>query len=243
VSDLMYFDDVGDHQHRLLRTAGVTASDGSHAHVWYVPVDMDLGGGRMVRANTLLMSSYDGAHSHALAGDSTAKDGAHLHGVPMGGGRLMASSSDGQHDHMLLVSRTGSVGMHPHVLEIGGKQLTSLMPADILALLAASDAGSIDEPVLRSSLEGAAIYHKGERVSHHKSLTEAGACMAALTLILRSGLDVNLDMDNVRASGWLVKLGLELVVAKRLETLQQEKSSGGGIGDKMARALETLGRD
>jgi hypothetical protein len=139
MSDLRYFDDVGAHGHILLRDQMATTSSGNHMHVWAVMSEIKVGD-RTLKANSLITSSYDGAHEHALTDDGTrtALDGEHRHAVDLFG-RTFGTMKDAPHSHETLVTRVGSAGPHQHILEIGGQTLRSLSVSEIVALLDMED--------------------------------------------------------------------------------------------------------
>lgn len=237
MSDMLFLDDVGDHGHLLLRSVATTASDGRHAHVWYVPDELEVGE-RKLSAGSLIFSMYDGAHTHALEDEMAVAGGDHRHGVPLMG-RIWATEEDGMHSHELLVKRTGSAGAHTHILEIGGMRLESLMPADIVRMQMEHDEeeeDEMEEPVMRASRKGAAIYLKGKKLCQHDELRDAGKCMAARTLMIRNRLLFELDDENLEKTGWLLEAGVKHIAAKRLTAMK------GSFGGGLARALETLGR-
>jgi len=146
MSDLKYFDDVGEHSHTLIRAMNATSSSGSHMHIWAVNEEVMIGPDTKLPAMSLILSGYDGAHDHTLAegGMRTNVDGTHRHGVRIRGMQL-GTEKDGAHDHELVVSRVGSVGPHQHALVFGNTTLLSLMPSDILALLAAEMADELED--------------------------------------------------------------------------------------------------
>jgi hypothetical protein len=215
MSDLRFFDDVGEHGHRLLRNQKATASGGSHMHLWAVTADIELGD-RKIRAGSLILSSWDGAHDHDMSADglSLSSNGAHRHAVRLPGGRVEGTSKDGAHDHLVLVQRTGSGGPHVHELSVGGVALKSLTVADFLRLLAEEDAGEsdMDDEVLFSLTPDPGCVHEDE--------AEKVACATVLMLERVTGKTVYGGPHN----------HVTPVVTK-------------GVNDKMLNALERLSQE
>jgi hypothetical protein len=130
-------DKVGAHAHgNILRDVKQTSSDGNHPHVWLVEQDMAVGE-NVIKAPFLLMSDYDGAHSHPIdeSGLYTVDGaGAHRHAVHFPGGTVVATEEDGAHAHEVHVQDTPWDGQHVHVLKVGTLSLTSLTGPAIAAL-------------------------------------------------------------------------------------------------------------
>ena len=189
MSDLRLFDDVGEHGHRLLRNENATNSSGNHMHVWAVLEELTVGD-RKIPANSLIISSYDGAHDHALSADglSMANSGPHRHAVRLPGFRTEGTAKDGDHDHLVLVQRSGMGGPHSHALTINKVTLNSLMVVDFLRIFAeedeeGSDGGEVESAEIMFSL-------RPDEGCVHKADGEEITCQVALLLERVTGMPV-----------------------------------------------------
>ncbi len=217
MSDLRLFDDVGEHGHKLLRNQNATNSSGSHMHVWTVLQELSMGD-RRIPANSLIISSWDGAHDHNLSADglSIAESGPHRHAVRLPGFRTEGTAKDGAHPHLVLVQRTGVGGPHTHALTVGGVTMNSLMVEDFLRLFAEEDAGggapNSDDEIAFSLRPDAGCVHETE--------AEKIACETALLLERVTGMSVFGGPHNQG----------DAIVTK-------------GVNDKMLNALERLAQE
>lgn len=192
MSDLRYFDDVGEHGHMLLRDQGATNSSGSHWHVWHITQELTIGN-RSVAPNGLLVTSFDGSHDHELSEDglSMPEGGQHRHSVRLPGGKRVGTAKDGLHVHSVYVQGTGRDGSHPHVLTVGGVAMTSLMTAEFLELLLLEEAGMQIE--LRELDSGGLVVTKKQVdvcYHAHNELEKARECAVGHALELFTGLPV-----------------------------------------------------
>ena len=191
MSDLDYFDDVGEHGHALIRSQSATNASGSHMHVWHIPVEVPLSGGRRIREDSLLISGYDGAHDHSISEDglSIPASGAHRHMVRLGGKNL-GTAKDGPHTHVVHVRRTGTDGSHPHVLQLGELALASLLTADFLRLMKMEEDEDDVELELRSAPEGHFVYKGAQPLCCHADESAARLCFGVKALEKSTGLTV-----------------------------------------------------
>ncbi|HEU01428.1 hypothetical protein LCGC14_0273350 [marine sediment metagenome] len=145
----------GMHWHEADREAGQTlpGEPSWHRHVFLVTDEMELEGGAVIPAGSLIFTELDGGHPHAIAegGNATEEDGPHGHAVrillPSGEVLELATTEGGAHPHQLMVRRTGLDGLHGHDLTIGGVRLTSLTPAQFAELEQGDDdEGEVTDP-------------------------------------------------------------------------------------------------
>lgn len=160
--DLMYpmqslAGEAGVHMHLLNRTAGRTANDGGHGHLFVIERDVkDPGTGEVVLSGMILVTDRDGAHEHPFeGGDETGpEEEGHVHRVTLDPGMRsalasllgtenltdaigveIATESDGQHTHEVQVNATGADGVHRHVLTLpDGSTVTSMNGDDFSAM-------------------------------------------------------------------------------------------------------------
>lgn len=132
----------GMHWHEVDREEGLAeeGEGGWHRHVYLIEEELELEGGAVLPANSLIFTEQDGGHPHAIAedGNHTEEDGQHKHAVvimlPDGEALELETDEGGEHAHQLMVARTGLDGLHDHGLTIAGRSLTSLTPAEFAAL-------------------------------------------------------------------------------------------------------------
>ena len=201
MSDLLYFDDVGAHRHALLRDVGATNSSGPHGHVWLVESAIGLKNGKVIPDMTLLISLWDGAHSHPLDELATkAKTGVHRHAVSLPSRTRIGTAEDGDHVHVLLVNGTGVDGPHAHAVEIAGQKLQSLLPADFARLMEAENEGG-PEPILR---EGTSVQIGDKIVCEHKTWDEAQLCLTKRSALRLTGLGDRYWCENLEEADWIL---------------------------------------
>lgn len=207
--ELMY-EDGGDHRHRLIRSENKTSSDGTHAHIWLAGDEVLTNVGR-IRADSVFMSMWDGAHSHEVDNDElrSGGDGKHSHGVEFGfPGGVVSTAEDGDHDHLLLVRSTARDGIHGHDVTIGGVTMRSLLPVDIVKLLDLATPPTIIEmerSLERISLSDNVVLLDGQPVCQHKDYANASVCAAARKMLFGVGLTKPVFSKNFHSLDWLMR--------------------------------------
>lgn len=232
------FDDGGAHSHVVVRSKGQTTTSGAHSHIWLVPNDMDVGDSRRLYKGEIIVSMHDGAHVHPLKDDPrTGPSAGHQHGVEFHYARsLTMTESDGAHDHLLLVNRTGYDGIHAHTLIISGVRMTSLMPADIAALMHDESEKVMDREaqVERVTCKSLNVFVDDHLVCKHQNAHSAALCKANRQVLLASGLTASMvtkvTPENIHGAEWLTKTASNMVL----------KQSGRAVGPRLLGAMSTL---
>ena len=233
--DLM-FEDGGDHRHRLIRSENKTSSDGPHSHIWLAGDEILTNVGR-IRADSIVMSMWDGAHLHPVDNDAerTVGTGRHAHGVEFGfPGGVVSTADDGDHNHLLLVRSTARDGIHAHDVTIGETTMRSLLPIDIVKLLDLATPPTVIE--MERSLERITVFQNivlldGEQVCIHKDHANASVCGAARKLMFGVGLTKTVYDKNFHGLSWLMQ-----AAAKEIT----KGISGARLGGGLLGAMSTL---
>lgn len=234
----LMWEDGGDHRHRLIRSENKSSSDGTHAHIWLAGVEIATNVGR-IRADSIIMSMWDGAHSHGVDNEAerSGGDGKHSHGVEFGfPGGVVSTAEDGDHDHLLLVRNTARDGIHAHDVTIGGTTMRSLLPMDIVKLLDLANPPKLLEVEREANLKridviGGKVLFDGVQVCGHQKVKHAVVCGAARKMLLAAGFEFKVFQPNFHGTDWLMKAAAEQV---------SKEFSGKRLGGGLLGAMSTL---